>query len=69
MALTDAPANSWFRAPGTLEGVAMIENIMEHVAFVLKKDPFDVRIANIAAKSPMKNYMSDFAQSTGIFFS
>lgn len=65
MAITDAPSHTWCRAPGTLEGIAMIENIMEHVAYTVRKDPFDVRMSNIPQNSPMRNYMNDFAKSTG----
>jgi xanthine dehydrogenase molybdopterin-binding subunit B len=44
----------------------MIENIMEHIAQTVKKDPLEVRMANIEANSEMKNYLKDFATSTGI---
>ncbi|XP_070499175.1 uncharacterized protein [Chironomus tepperi] len=64
VAVTDAPANTWCRAPGTVEGIGIIENIMEHIAYTVKKDPFNVRMANIPANSPMRNYMTDFAKST-----
>ncbi|KAL7051324.1 hypothetical protein ACKWTF_004429 [Chironomus riparius] len=64
VAVTDAPANTWCRAPGTVEGIGIIENIMEHIAFTVKKDPFDVRMANIPENSPMRSYMTDFAKST-----
>ena len=65
VAVTDAPANTWCRAPGTVEGIGIIENIMEHIAYTVKKDPFDVRMANIPENSPMRSYMADFAKSTG----
>ncbi|XP_070499173.1 uncharacterized protein [Chironomus tepperi] len=64
IAVTDVASNSWCRAPGTVEGIGMIENIMEHIAFSVGKDPFDVRMANIPDDSPMKEYMLDFAKST-----
>nr|XP_034832568.1 indole-3-acetaldehyde oxidase-like [Maniola hyperantus] len=45
--LTDLTSNSYVRAPGTIEGVMSIENIMEHIGFALKKDPIDIRLANM----------------------
>lgn len=66
-AITDAPSNTWCRAPGTVEGVAMIENIMEHIARKVKKDPLEVRLNNIPGDSDMKNHLHDFAASVGRF--
>ncbi|XP_073946023.1 uncharacterized protein isoform X2 [Choristoneura fumiferana] len=44
---TDTSSNTFARAPGTSEGMASIEHIMEHIAFVVQKDATDVRIANM----------------------
>ncbi|XP_063364889.1 uncharacterized protein LOC134653456 [Cydia amplana] len=44
---TDTPSNTFARAPGTSEGMACVEHIMEHIAFAVQKDPTDVRIANM----------------------
>jgi xanthine dehydrogenase/oxidase len=61
--LTDAPSNSWCRGPGILEGVAMIENIMEHIARKLKKDPLEVRMKNIPTEYKMHEILPNFAKS------
>uniref|UniRef100_A0A1Y9H2G4 FAD-binding PCMH-type domain-containing protein n=1 Tax=Anopheles dirus TaxID=7168 RepID=A0A1Y9H2G4_9DIPT len=59
-ARTDAPSNTWCRAPGTTEGIAMIENIMEHLAWELGLDPLVVRLANIPAGSKMHGLLPQF---------
>ncbi|XP_050309802.1 uncharacterized protein LOC126745822 isoform X2 [Anthonomus grandis grandis] len=47
---TDLPAFCYTRAPGTLEGTAAIETIMEHIACEMNLDPLDVRKINMNAK-------------------
>ncbi|KAL7051325.1 hypothetical protein ACKWTF_004430 [Chironomus riparius] len=66
-AKTDTPSNTWCRGPGTLEGIVMIENIMEHISRALKKEPVDVRIRNIPDNIPMKQYLIDFVVSTDYY--
>ncbi|XP_042871766.1 indole-3-acetaldehyde oxidase-like [Penaeus japonicus] len=44
---TDTAANTWCRTPGTVEALATIENILEHIANYLKKDPLEVRMLNM----------------------
>ncbi|XP_070499176.1 xanthine dehydrogenase-like [Chironomus tepperi] len=66
-AKTDTASNTWCRGPGTLEGIVMIENIMEHISRVLKKEPVDVRIKNIPDDIPMKQYLIDFVVSTDYY--
>ncbi|XP_058124986.1 uncharacterized protein LOC131281799 [Anopheles ziemanni] len=60
MAKTDAPSNTWCRAPGTTEGIAMIENIMEHLAWELGMDPLALRLANIPQGSKMRELIPQF---------
>ncbi|KAJ6644052.1 Xanthine dehydrogenase [Pseudolycoriella hygida] len=57
---TDAPSHTWCRAPGTTEGIAMIENIMEHIAREVGKDSLSVRLANIGGDSNIKTMLPDF---------
>ncbi|KMZ03365.1 abscisic-aldehyde oxidase [Drosophila simulans] len=61
--LTDAPSSTWCRAPGSVEGIAMIENIIEHVAFEVQKDPAEVRLANIAAGNKISELLPEFLES------
>ncbi|KAH8359005.1 hypothetical protein KR093_003803, partial [Drosophila rubida] len=64
MVLTDAPTNTPARAPGSVEGIAMIENIIEHIAFETGVDPADVRFANILPAHKMGDMLPRFLKST-----
>ncbi|XP_068204376.1 uncharacterized protein [Palaemon carinicauda] len=44
---TDTAANTFCRTPGHVEATATIENIIEHIAHFLKKDPLEIREMNM----------------------
>ncbi|GAB0092110.1 Aldehyde oxidase/xanthine dehydrogenase [Sergentomyia squamirostris] len=61
--MTDTPANTYCRGPGNLQGTAIIENIMEHIARIVKRDPLDVRLENISEDIPIREILENFAKS------
>jgi len=61
---TDAPSHTWCRAPGSVEGIAMIENIMEHIAFETQIDPIELRIRNIPAGHKILGLIDQFLKTT-----
>ena len=65
LALTDSASKAFCRAPGSLEGIAMIENMMEHIAAVTGKDSMDVRFQNMAPDNPIIQICSDFKTDIG----
>ncbi len=62
---TDAPSHTACRAPGSTEGIAMIENIMENIAREVKKDGIAVRLANMSDDSNIKAMMPEFLDDIG----
>lgn len=62
---TDATSHTWCRAPNHTEGIAMIENIMEHIAHAVNKDTSEVRLANMLNDNPMKKIYVDYLKDVG----
>lgn len=63
--ITEAPSNTFMRGPCALEGNAMIENMMEHIAKIVNRDPMDVRIQNYAPDHPIKEMATNFLVDIG----
>lgn len=63
--LTDTASNTSCRAPGTTEGIGMIENIMENIARVTGNDPLSVRLANMSADHKLRPIIDDFLRDNG----
>lgn len=63
--LTDAPSQTFARAPGTMEAIAMTETIIEHLAWSLGLDSWTVRLANIPADSMIRQMLPGFLEQTG----
>ncbi|KAM8703649.1 hypothetical protein ACLKA7_008301 [Drosophila subpalustris] len=61
---TDAASSTWCRAPGTVEGIAMTETALEHIAFACKLDPADVRLVNLRPGNKMVQLLPRFLAST-----
>lgn len=62
--VTDAPVHTIKRSPGSAEGMAIIENIMDHIAYVTGKDPISVRLANAPNDSPIRTMLPNFVESS-----
>lgn len=43
----------------------MIENIVEHIAFSLGKDPLEIRMENLLHGSEMNSILTEFVKSVG----
>lgn len=63
--LTDSASNTFCRAPGILEGISMVENIFEHIAFEMGMCPIQVRLMNMAEDHRLRKMIKDFLLSTG----
>lgn len=64
--LTDAPSTTWCRAPGTTESMAILENLMEHIARETNLDPAAVRVNNLKSNGPLHKIFPEFLKESGI---
>lgn len=67
--ITDAPSQTYCRGPGTMEAIALTENIMEHIAWSLGIDAVSVRLANTPDDSLIKQMMPVFLKQSGKYIS
>nr|XP_032518556.1 indole-3-acetaldehyde oxidase-like [Danaus plexippus plexippus] len=52
--ITDNASNTYCRSPSSTEAIAMVENIMEFIAYSIAKDPIEVRLQNMLVdKNPL----------------
>ncbi|XP_054283492.1 uncharacterized protein LOC129000555 [Macrosteles quadrilineatus] len=57
--LTDKSPTTFARAPGTLDTQGLVEHIMEHIAWTIKRDPTAVRLSNAEDGSPIAEYVAE----------
>ncbi|KAG8310134.1 hypothetical protein J6590_069746 [Homalodisca vitripennis] len=63
---TDKPSNVWARGPGNLEGVAIPEIIMNHIAHEVDKDPLSVRMINFNKEYPIQGLVDMLKQKSDL---
>ncbi|XP_034939273.1 xanthine dehydrogenase 1-like [Chelonus insularis] len=63
---TDIPSNTYCRGPGSVEGVSMVETIMENIAKELGLDPTEVRLGNMepTSKESLSKMIEDLKVSS-----
>ena len=57
--LTDKPSNTYVRAPGSTQGHAAVENVMEHLAHQLGMDPLEFRMINMVGEGKKSHPLQD----------
>lgn len=62
---TNAPSSTWCRGPGSTEGTAVVENLMEHIARETNLDPAQVRLNNFGKQESLRRIFPDFLKDTG----
>lgn len=63
--LTNTSCTGFCRAPGTMEAIAKVETIIEHVAHATKLDPVQVRLANMPDRDLWKALLGNIIDDLG----
>ena len=62
--LTDTPSNTYCRAPGSPQGHAAMETVMEHLATVAGTDPLLLREANMVESADLQEVLARLKESS-----
>lgn len=64
--LTNTPSNTYVRAPGSTQGHAIMENVMEHIAVEAGMDPLELRLKNMVPDPdhPLREIISELQESS-----
>uniref|UniRef100_A0A1B6CM27 Indole-3-acetaldehyde oxidase n=2 Tax=Clastoptera arizonana TaxID=38151 RepID=A0A1B6CM27_9HEMI len=57
---TDHASNTWCRSPGSTEGIATIEGIIEGIATAISFDPLKLRLVNLKSENSQLPEMIDY---------
>ena len=61
--LTDKPSNTYVRAPGSTQGHAAMENVMEHLAHQLGMDPLEFRMINMVGEGKKSHPLQEIIKN------
>lgn len=64
---TNAPSATWCRSPCTMEAIACIETVMEHIAREVNLDPAQVRLNNLNSSGSLHKIYPEFLKDTGTY--
>ncbi|KAK3874524.1 hypothetical protein Pcinc_020543 [Petrolisthes cinctipes] len=61
--ITNTPSNTYMRAPGIVQGIIVMETLMDHVANTLGVDPLSVREVNLATTGAPRPQLQPFGRN------